>query len=149
LDAFGNTVGAFTWPSRNIVRVVYPVHEEFGMQVIALCFLTAWLYSLFALAYIPIRVVIMKCNSGDVWTFLSRRRLLFTALANLVAAPFLGLFVLVVSAAGVSGGGVSTGIPDAVETTAWAFSFVFLAAATVALALVFIRPKSGSDKIVP
>ncbi|MGH8781295.1 hypothetical protein [Paraburkholderia sp.] len=116
------------------------------MQLIALCFLGVWLYSVFSMAYLPIKVAAMKRNSQDIWAFLSRRRLLLSALAYLVAAPLLGLLVTMASVAGASGGNGSPGISDSVETAAWALSFVFLAAAAVALVLAFNRPKLGEGK---
>lgn len=111
------------------------------MQLIALCFLGVWLYSVVSLVYIPIKVAAMKRNAQDVWAFLSRRRLLLLTLIYLLAAPFLGLLVTIAGVAGVSGGNVSHGIPESVETVAWALSFVFLAAAAIASVLAFNRPK--------
>ena len=106
----------------------------------ALCFLAAWLYSVCSLVYIPIKIAVMKRKSQDVWTFLSRGRLLLSAIAYLAAAPFLGFLAIAIAGGGVSGSH-ATGIPDSVETIAWVLCWLFLAAAAVALILAFIRPR--------
>ncbi|MDT8837654.1 hypothetical protein [Paraburkholderia fungorum] len=119
------------------------------IQFAALGFLAAWIYSIASLIYIPLKIAIMRRKSRDIWTFLSRRRLLLSALAYLVAAPFLGLLALCVSAGGV-GGSHAMGISDPVETAAWAMCWIFLGASAVALVLALIRPaSSGSSTMAP
>ena len=110
------------------------------MQAIALCYLGIWFYSIGSLVYIPFKIAGMKRKSQDVWTFLSRRRLLLSALAYLASAPFLGVVAMAIAAGGVSGSNAS-GVPGVVETIAWGICFVFLAAAVIALLFVFIRPR--------
>jgi cation transporter-like permease len=110
------------------------------MQLIALCFVGVWLYSVWSLVYIPIKIVGMKRRSQDVWTFLSRSRLLLSALAYLASAPFLGLLAMAISSGGV-GGSHASGVPNSVETAAWVVCWVFVAAAVVALFLAFTRQR--------
>lgn len=105
-----------------------------------MCFAGAWLYSVWSLAYFPIKVVVMKLKSQDVWTFLSRRRLALTAIAWLVAAPLPGFMVIALSGAGASGSH-AVGASDSIETVAWACFALFLIAAASALAVAFIRPR--------
>jgi hypothetical protein len=115
------------------------------MQLIALCFLGAWLYSVWSLVYIPIKIVVMRRKSKDIWSFLSRRRLLLSAMTYLIAAPLLGCLALAISAGGTSGSNAS-GVPDSVEAAAWVVCSVFLAAAVAALILAVIRPRFSAEK---
>jgi hypothetical protein len=112
--------------------------------VIWFSLIATWLYSACSLVYLPIKTLIWKLKGKDIWVFLSRRRLLLTALAYLISAPLVALFGFLVSAASV-GGGHAASMSDHDEATACAIAMVFLAAAVIALALVFIRPRPRSE----
>lgn len=118
------------------------------MQFLAVSFLAAWLYSMGSLVYFPIKLVAMRRRAADVWTFFTRRRLLLSALAYFMAAPFLGFLAIAASAGGVSGSNAS-GVPDSIETLGWALCFMFLAAAVLSLLFAFLRPpKNDAQKAV-
>lgn len=105
-----------------------------------LVLIAAWIYSVFSLIYFPVKIFILKRKKKDVWQFLSRPRLLLSAFAYFVSAPLVGLLGFLVSAAS-SSGSHAVGMSDADEAVAWGLCAVFLAEATIALVLVFVRPK--------
>lgn len=112
------------------------------MQILALCFGAAWLYSLVTLIYFPLKIAAMRRRSEDVWVFLSRRRLLLSAAAYLLAAPVLLFLAEAGAVAGVSGGGGGTsGTLDFLIPVGWGCLWVLLAAAAAALIAAFWRPQ--------
>lgn len=112
--------------------------------LIWLLLIGTWFYSACSLIYIPVRVLILILKGKDVWSFLSRRRLLLSALAYLVSAPLVGLFAFLVSA-GSASGGHTLGISDDTETLAYWLAGIFLTAAGVAFMLLFVRPKPSAE----
>lgn len=111
------------------------------VPIIWLLLLCTWLYSAFSLVYFPIRIFLLKRKKKDIWLFLSRRRLLLSALAYLVSAPLIGLIGFLISAASASGSH-AVAPSDADEAVAYGVAMVFLAEAVIALVLIFVRPKS-------
>lgn len=114
------------------------------MEIIGLLLLGMWIYSVCSLVYFPIKIFKLRRKKKELWLFLSRKRLLLSALAYLVSAPFVGLLGLAVAAAGVSGSH-AVGVSDDFEGFAYGVGAVLLAMAVVALALVFARPKLHAD----
>lgn len=123
---------------------------KFVYAVAALCILGVWLYALVTIIYFPIRAWIMKYQSRDIWSFLSRRRLLLSAVMYIVSAPLLiaaaaGAYSVLVGGARASGpgagGGGSDRDVDLLLLLGWIFLGVFLAAAAVAVIALFVRQR--------
>ena len=115
------------------------------MELILLALLGALCYSLGMLVYLPCKLYSMKRASLDVWTFLSRRRLLLTGFAYLISAPFPGFLCICISAAGVSGSH-AVDVPDWLENANWIFLYVWLAASLVSFSLMAVRPRSAEHR---
>ena len=110
------------------------------VPIIGLGLLGIWIYSACSLVYLPVKSFTLWRKKKDLWLFLSRRRLLLSALTYMVSAPLVGLFGFMVSAASASGSH-GVGYSDADVAIAEGIAAVFLAAALVALVLVFVRPR--------
>lgn len=114
------------------------------MQILALSYFGVWVYSICTLIYYPIRVVIVRSGSGDIWAFFSRKRLILAAVLYFVASPFLWLVGTLGGVAGVSGGGGGDyRTADTIATVGHFVLWVLLAAALVSALLAFNHPRSS------
>lgn len=109
------------------------------MQAIALLLVAAWFYSLGTFVYFPVRLIVLRRTARNPWAFFTRRRLLVSALAYLMAAPLMGLLLLAAAAGGVSGSHAS-GVPDSLGTIAWGLFWGLLVAMVLALLAAWARP---------
>lgn len=132
------------------IRIHYPSREcdlKFVYATAALCVSGVWLYALATVIYFPIRVVVIKHRSEDIWDFLTRRRLVRATVAYVISAPLLigiaGVVFVLSGAAKASGPGGSTSDTnvDLLLLLGWIFLGAFLAAAVVALVALFVRPR--------
>ena len=113
------------------------------MQLLALMFLAAWLYSLASFIYFPLKFISLKRRSASIWTFFTRSRLLLSALAYVMAAPFFSFVLIAIAAGGVSGSNAS-GIPDSLENFGWGICAMFVACAVLSLLFAFLRPSDST-----
>ena len=120
---------------------------KFIYAAAALCVLGVWLYALATVIYFPIRIVVIKHRSEDIWSFLTRRRLVRSAVAYIISAPllisFAGMVFVLVGGAKASGPGgyTSDSDVDLLLLLGWIFLGVFLVAAAATVLALFMRPR--------
>ena len=111
------------------------------MEFVAIVFLGMWLYAIGSLVILPYKIVGMKRRSEDIRTFLTRRRLLFLGGLYLITAPLVGLFIIAISAAGISGSNAS-GVSDTLVVFGWLNLWTFLVASCFALGGAYLWRRS-------
>lgn len=125
--------------------MIYPI---LGVLCVA-----ALLYSATTILVIPWHVMRMRRKGLDVWKFLTRPFLIFSALVYAIAGPVLPAMAILSGGALASGGGNDSQYPDQLMTVGLVVLGVLWAAAACALIAALVQPSTArsrrADKCAP
>ena len=99
--------------------------------------LAMWLYAIGSLVTLPCKIFGVKRRSQTIRAFLTRRRLLLLDGLYLIAAPLIGLVILGINGAGISGSNASS-VSDTLVVLGWLNLWTFTVVGCYALSGAYL-----------